>query len=363
MLGGQDLRGWVVAQGLLEPEHGGADGGAEAVLHRHGLDRLIELDGSLVDAFGVGPLLIIHGPWMVPDGPGRASVADMDPDLPAPLIAADDLLARLDDPRLRIADVRWYLGEPERGYAEYQAGHIFGAVFVDLDRDLAAASGPGRHPLPDPVRFADRLGGLGFGDGHHIVIYDGVDGRYGARMWWMLDRLGHKAVAMLDGGLPAWLTAGGELSVARSSPLRANLTLAPEWSGIIDRQSIIAQQGRIDLIDVRTAERYRGEVEPMEAIAGHIPGARNRSCDILVNEDGTMLPPDRLQVILGAQDPRADRPTVVSCGSGVTACFGALAHRVAGMADPILYPGSYSDWVRSGQPVATGEKPYEVPQL
>jgi thiosulfate/3-mercaptopyruvate sulfurtransferase len=280
-----------------------------------------------------------------------------------PLIGAADLLARMGEARLRIADVRWILGEPERGFADYQAGHIPGAIFVDLERDLSAAQGPGRHPLPDPVGFADRLGGLGFGDEHDIVIYDGVGGRYGARLWWMLDRLGHRNVAVLDGGLPTWQAAGGDLSVGRPTPLRATLTLKPRWSGIIDRETLSDQQGQLDLIDVRAEARYRGEVEPMEAVAGHIPGARNRSCEILVADDGIMLSPDQLQVILRAHGQRAGQPTVVSCGSGVTACFGALAHRVAGLADPVLYPGSYSDWVGSGMPVVTGEEPYEVSEL
>ena len=128
---------------------------------------------------------------------------------------ADELLDALDDPTLRIADVRWFLGQPERGQVEYAQGHIPGAIFVDLDHDLAAPPGDGRHPLPDPTAFADRMGELGFGDSHTIVIHDADAGQFGARMWWMLDRLGHRDVYMLDGGLAAWKEAGGELTVER----------------------------------------------------------------------------------------------------------------------------------------------------
>ena len=126
-----------------------------------------------------------------------------------PLISAAELLEAIDDPGIRIADVRWFLGEPERGRVEYQQGHMPGAVFVDLDRDLAAPPGAGRHPLPDPTGFADRMGQLGFGDQHTIVVYDAASGQFGARMWWMLDRLGHRDVVMLDGGLAAWRRPAG----------------------------------------------------------------------------------------------------------------------------------------------------------
>ena len=146
-----------------------------------------------------------------------------------PLISAEELAEHLDDPRLRIADVRWFLGDHARGRAEYAIGHLPGAVFVDLDRDLAAASGAGRHPLPDPTSFADRMGELGFGDQHAIVAYDHVSGTVAARLWWMLDRLGHDDVAVLDGGLAAWTAAGGELTPIVPTHLRASLTLATTW--------------------------------------------------------------------------------------------------------------------------------------
>ena len=275
----------------------------------------------------------------------------------SPLVSADELLDVLHDPTLRIADVRWFLGEPERGHAEYAQGHIPGAVFVDLDRDLAAPPGAGRHPLPDPTAFADRMGELGFGDRHTIVVYDAAQGQYGARLWWMLDRLGHQSVYLLDGGIGAWKAAGGAWTVGRSTPVRATLTLATEWPDTMDRQAVAAAGDTIDLVDVRAAERYSGEVEPMERVAGHIPGARNRPCASMVDDNGRLLPADDLRPLVRGEGERAQRPLVISCGSGVTACFGMLAARVAGLPDPVLYPGSFSDWVGAGMPVVDGSEP------
>ena len=287
---------------------------------------------------------------------GRYRVAMTDHSSDA-LVEADDLLAAFDDPSIRIADVRWFLGEPARGHIEYQRAHIPGAVFVDLDRDLAAAPGAGRHPLPDPTAFADRMGQLGFGDEHTIVIHDADRGQYGARLWWMLDRLGHPSVFMLNGGLDAWRAAGGELTVERTSHLRATMTLMDRWQNTIDREGVAASIDSIDLVDVRAPERYTGESEPIEKVAGHIPGARNRPCASMLDTDGRMLPPDELRTLVRGDGARSALPLVLSCGSGVTACFGMLAARVAGLRDPILYPGSYSDWVGSGMPVAVGPEP------
>ncbi len=274
-----------------------------------------------------------------------------------PLISAGDLLARIDDPDVRTADVRWFLGDPERGQIEYRQGHIPGAVFVDLDRDLAAATGPGRHPLPDPTGFADRMGELGFDDEHTIVIHDAANGQYGARMWWMLDRLGHKDVVMLDGGLAAWKAIDGPWTAQKSTPLRATMTLGTEWPNITDRETIVASKGAIDLIDVRAPERYSGETEPMERVGGHIPGARNRPCGSMMQADGRMLPADEVLPLIRGEGRHSELPLVMSCGSGVTACFGMLAARIAGLPDPILYPGSFSDWVSSDMPIATGTEP------
>jgi thiosulfate/3-mercaptopyruvate sulfurtransferase len=277
-----------------------------------------------------------------------------------PIVSVSSLAERLDDPHLRIADVRWFLGDAARGRIAYSESHIPGAIFVDLERDLAAGSGPGRHPLPDPERFADRMGDLGFGDQHSIVVYDDVGGLVASRLWWMLDRLGHHDVAVLDGGLDAWRAGGGELTMMTPTPIRASLTLASSWSGTIDREQVVARAEGIDLIDLRAAERYRGATEPVDTIPGHIPGARNQPATTLLGHTGRLLTPDELRSMLRGLG-REDVQIVMSCGSGVTACFGALAARVAGLDDPLIYPGSYSDWSGSGMPVATGDEPGATP--
>jgi thiosulfate/3-mercaptopyruvate sulfurtransferase len=270
------------------------------------------------------------------------------------LISADELHRRLADPDLRIADVRWYLGQPERGRQEYEAGHIPGAVFVDLDADLADhRHGAGRHPLPDPRAFAARLEALGFGSQHHIVAYDDLRGIVAARLWWMLDNLGHPRVSVLDGGLTAWT---GPTTTELPSWPPARLALSDRWHGTIDRQGLADRLGTLTLLDVRAPERYRGEVEPVDPVAGHIPGAFNAPTGGNTGPDGRFLTPEELREryrSLGA----GDRPVVVSCGSGVNATQAALAMRIAGLPDPLLYPGSYSDWSTAGMPVAAGEKP------
>jgi thiosulfate/3-mercaptopyruvate sulfurtransferase len=234
-------------------------------------------------------------------------------------------------------------------------------VFIDLDRDLSSAGGPGRHPLPDPTAFADRLGELGFGDQHDIAVYDTAGGAVAARLWWMLDRLGHPSVALLDGGLAAWQEFGGSLTGVVPTHLRATLTLASSWTKTLDRDAIAegTASGTIDLVDVRAGERFRGEVEPVDRAPGHIPGARNRPVESLLDHRGRLLTPDRLGALLGLSIDRPGRPMVMSCGSGVNACLGILAARLAGLPEPLLYPGSYSDWSAAGLPISVGEGPQE----
>jgi thiosulfate/3-mercaptopyruvate sulfurtransferase len=270
------------------------------------------------------------------------------------LISVDELAARLDDPTVRVADVRWFVGEPERGRREYDEGHLPGAMFVDLDRDLAAPTGPGRHPLPDPAAFAERMGELGIGPDDLVVAYDDSLGTIAARLWWMLDNLGHSRVALLDGGLKAWRAAG--LPVTNDPvafPARQPLPLAGAWSRVIDRADLIERMADVDLLDARAPERYRGETEPVDPKPGHIPSAINAPARISLDADGGFLPPADVAARLASVAP-GDRPIVVSCGSGVTACHTAFAFRLAGLPDPVLYPGSYSDWSRTDLPVAAG---------
>jgi thiosulfate/3-mercaptopyruvate sulfurtransferase len=272
------------------------------------------------------------------------------------LISPETLRDRLGDPRLRIADVRWFLGEPGRGRNEYEAGHLPGAVFVDVDMDLVAPVGPGRHPLPDPAVFARRLEALGFGSEHAIVAYDQGGGTIAARLWWMLDALGHRDVSLLDGGLPGWLAAGGQLTSDVPEDAPARLELATAWPRTIDRDGVSAGLGRLRILDVRAPERYRGETEPIDPVAGHIPTAHNLPAGGSLGPDGRFLAPDRLAERFAAHADAAGS-TVVQCGSGINACHTAFAMRLAGLPDPLLYPGSYSDWSRSGMDVATGPEP------
>ena len=272
------------------------------------------------------------------------------------LIAAEELRHRVEqaDSRLRMCDVRWYLGKPAAGRAAYDAGHLPGAVHVDLDHDLAGP-GDGRHPLPSPATFAARLGELGIGSEHDVVAYDDVGGAVAARLWWMLDALGHPSVAVLDGGLRAWTEIGGELTTDPPDHPPAELRLAGAWPRTIDREALKARLGSVVLLDARAGERYRGEVEPADPVAGHIPTARSAPSGTNLGPDGRFLSPDALReryapLATGASD------VVASCGSGVTACHTALAMRVAGLPDPLLYPGSFSDWSRAGEAVATGSE-------
>ena len=271
------------------------------------------------------------------------------------LITPEALRERLADPDLRIADVRWWLADRPKGRRDYIEGHLPGAVFVDLDTDLAAPPGAGRHPLPSPAAFAARMGELGFDDASTIVVYDDAGGTIAARLWWMLDDLGHADVHLLDGGIGAWTAIGSPLTADVPAFPPGRLTLRDHWSRTIDRDALEARLGSVGVVDARAPERYRGEIEPIDGVPGHIPTAVNRPSGGNVGPDGRFLAPEALR---GRFESLTDSGDVVSyCGSGVTACHNALAMRVAGLPDPIVYVGSYSDWARAGRPVATGNEP------
>jgi thiosulfate/3-mercaptopyruvate sulfurtransferase len=282
------------------------------------------------------------------------------------LVTAPELreLASADPDRLRMVDCRWYLGKPGAGRRAYDDGHLPGAIHLDLDADMADQGGygaPGRHPLPSPAAFAARLGRAGIGDEHLVVAYDDVGGWVAARLWWMLDNLGHRDVAVLDGGIAAWTEAGGALTMDVPAWPEAELHLADAWSGVITRDELKSRLGSVVLLDARAAPRYRGEVEPIDPVAGHIPTARSAPIDgNLV--DGRFRSAGELRerfALLGADG--SEGPVVTSCGSGTSAIHHTIAMRLAGLPDPILYVGSYSEWSRSGEPVATGDEPGEPP--
>ena len=272
----------------------------------------------------------------------------------------ETLLARIGDPDLRIADVRWWLTDPAKGRRDYDAGHLPGAVFVDLDTDLAAPpapAGPGRHPLPDPVAFAARMAELGFDDGSEIVAYDDAGGTIAARLWWMLDDLGHGRVRVLDGGIAGWAAIGGPLTDAVRTHRPGRLHLRDRWTRTIDRDALAARLGSVGLIDARAAERYRGDLEPVDAVPGHIPTAISLPTAGNLGPDGRFLDPE----LLRTRFEGLGGDVVTYCGSGVNACHNSLAMRLAGLADPLLYPGSYSDWAGTGMPIATGDQPSVMP--
>ena len=253
-----------------------------------------------------------------------------------------------------VADVRWYL-DGRSGASAFAAGHLEGAVYVDLPGCLAAPPSPaaGRHPLPDPAVFAACMGAVGIGDGTPVVAYDDARGSVAARLVWMLRAVGEEA-ALLDGGLEAWpgpLATGAGASVGSG----ASFTPRPWPEALLAGIDVVASGGAL-VVDVRAAERYRGVVEPVDPRAGHIPGAVNLPWTELVDPgSGRFLPPAQLRERLERAGVRPGAEVVVHCGSGVTACHPLLAIERAGLGPARLFPGSFSQWSSDpARPVATG---------
>jgi len=262
------------------------------------------------------------------------------------LVRAHDLPALLGQPDVRFVDVRWRLGDPSAGPTAYARGHIPGAVFVDMDRDLAAPPGArGRHPFPTPEAFAEVMARLGIGDATRVVAYDDQGGATAGRLWFLLRYFGHETGAVLDGGLATFVRTGHVLETATPGPFTSSpFHPSPRPELLADRESVAACVGRPGalLLDARSGERYRGEVEPIDPRAGHIPSAVN--APFTENMEGGRFLPDealaRRYRALGAWE----RETTVYCGSGVTACHDLLALAVAGHTTARLYPGSWSEW-------------------
>ena len=281
-----------------------------------------------------------------------------DVELPGPLVSADWLRALTGDPGLVIADLRWVREVPAR--EAFEAGHVRGAVFFDVDLDLAASPGEGRgrHPLPSPEAFAATMSAAGIGDGTAVVAYDVEGGSLAARLWWMLDVTGHEA-AVLDGGLRAW---GGPIETGPPTRREPAAFTARPWPAdrIVDVDGVTAalRDGSATVLEARAAARYRGEVEPLYAVAGHIPGARSSPWEENLDpETGRFLPPERLREKYLAAGVGERDEAICQCGSGVTACHDVLAMELAGLQRPKLYVGSWSDWISDpSRPVATGPK-------
>jgi thiosulfate/3-mercaptopyruvate sulfurtransferase len=271
------------------------------------------------------------------------------------LVTAEELDAALggDQPPV-VLDVRWKLGGPP-GHDEYLRGHVPGAVYVDLDTELAGHGEPadGRHPLPAVADLETAIRRWGIDDGSAVVVYDGEGNLAAARAWWLLRWAGLSDVRLLDGALPAWVEAGGRLETDDVVPEPGRFVARPGSLPTLtaDQAGDWPQQGV--LLDARAAERYRGEVEPVDPKAGHVPGAVSAPTGDNLAPDGRFRSPEELRERFAALGADGTRPVAAYCGSGVTAAHELAALAVAGI-DATLYPGSWSQWSNQDRPVATG---------
>ncbi len=277
-----------------------------------------------------------------------------------PLISVAEL-TQLDRSNVVLFDCRFDVAKPGWGRAQYDAGHIAGAFFADIDTDLSSPVGPttGRHPLPEAERFARWLGAHGVTPETSLIVYDQAPGAFAARLWWLLRAAGHADVRVLDGGVAAWTAAGQPVTTEQPAvtPVEASPHPFTGWITTADVERGLADD-RLVVVDARAADRYAGQNETIDPVAGHIAGAVSRPFMQNLRE-GRFLPPDELRAqwtaLLGDRSPRE---LVVSCGSGVTACHHLLALEHAGLDGARLYAGSFSEWIRDpARPVATGPQP------
>ena len=277
------------------------------------------------------------------------------------LVEAEQLAAHLDDPDWVTVDCRFDLHEPDSGGYAYEARHIPGARYAHLENDLSGRkrSTTGRHPLPDPGALAETLGRWGIGNTTQVVVYDDVKGAIAARLWRLLHWLGHEPVAVLNGGLTAWLRAGLPMTDELPRVRPARFEPRPDDARWVDTRFI---EERLDadayrLIDARSAVRFRGEQEPFDPVAGHIPGAINRPLDRNFGPDDKFLPTAQLRAEFQELARGKDAADIIHmCGSGVTACHNLLAMEAAGLGGSRLYAGSWSEWItQSKRPVAVGD--------
>ena len=280
--------------------------------------------------------------------------------IPSPLASVSWLNKHLRDKKLRVVDFRWYL-QGKEGRTEYAAGHLPGAVFVDLEHDLTPAYGPGRHPAPSPEQFAEAMQAAGINDDTRVVIYDDAGGSIAARLWFLFELYGHAGQSqVLDGGLQAWVAAGGELETNEPQPARGHFSVKSMRRSLLHKHDVERMRKAKDvlLLDARAAERYRGDVEPVDARPGHIPGAKNApwSANLV---DGRFKSPKELRAQYKKLGVTAKTQVVAYCGSGVTACHDLIAMELAGIpAKRVhLYEGSWSDWARDPfRPATIGDE-------
>jgi thiosulfate/3-mercaptopyruvate sulfurtransferase len=279
------------------------------------------------------------------------------------LIDAAALLELAGKPLVAVIDCRFDLMNPEGGRREFLKGHIPGARYADLNEDLSApiTANSGRHPLPSPEGFAATLSRLGVDRATQVIAYDDAGGSFAARAWWLLRWLGHTSVAVLDGGLKAWIAAGGRLETGEEKSIAAlpageRIQARVDADAVIDTADIAAflEAPEHLLVDARAPERYAGSVEPIDAVAGHIPGAVNHPFSTNLAPDGRFLPAAELKRRWEARlDGREASQVAAMCGSGVTACHNLLGLEVAGLPGARLYAGSWSEWIRDpNRPVA-----------
>ena len=275
------------------------------------------------------------------------------------LIDVADLQDLLGTADCRVIDCRFDLMQPEKGRTEYLAGHIPGAIHADLDQDLAGpvTQDSGRHPLPETNVFKATLERWGIGPGTQVVVYDYASGALAARLWWMLRWFGHSQVAVLNGGLKAWLSGDRSLETDVPEYPRSIFAEAPDADRVITTDELCATLGKGDvlrLVDARDRARFDGQTEPIDRVAGHVPGALNFPFSDNLKADGTWQSSETLRQawvgLLGSESPL---PFSVMCGSGVTACHLVLAAVMAGFPEPRVYVGSWSEWIRdTSRPVA-----------
>jgi thiosulfate/3-mercaptopyruvate sulfurtransferase len=279
--------------------------------------------------------------------PVRADLVIDVPELAAALRSADPPT---------VLDVRWRLAGPP-GRADYAAAHLPGAVFLDLDAELCGPPGPGgRHPLPDPAALQRVLRRAGVRTDHPVVVYDGGDGLAAARAWWTLRWAGHRPVRVLEGGYPAWVAAGQPVTAEVPEPASGDVRVRPGALPVLDARAVgdLVAAGGV-LLDVRAPERYRGETEPVDPVAGHIPGAVNLPTTGHLDATGRWRDVAELRSRFTAAGVAPGVPVGAYCGSGVTAAHTVLALHLAGRTDAALYVGSWSEWITDpGRPVATG---------
>lgn len=279
------------------------------------------------------------------------------------LIQAEQLAQHLGEPGWRVFDCRFDLADTGRGEAAHTAGHLPGAFYAHLDRDLSDPITPdsGRHPLPDPDRLCAWLGAHGVDRDTQVVAYDDSGGTMAVRLWWLLHWLGHRRVALLDGGWPAWLAAGLPVETTAPAPaMPRTFHGRPDPDQVVDSATLAAQVSAggdaLLVMDARAPERFRGEKEPIDPVAGRIPGAVNLPLGLNIGADGRFRPARELRALyeplIGKHRPDQ---VVAMCGSGVTACHNLLAMTIAGLDGGRLYAGSWSEWIRDpARPVARG---------